>query len=103
MRVKWNLIELESQKINDDINYIEFRFRVHTNAKYAYFDDARVTGRDVYDYLLPGDLQDGYIRTVAIQYTGNSDDACDDIGVVRYKTIYNWHTVDNGTDKFPTH
>ena len=97
---KWNLIELESQTINDDINYIEFRFRVHTNAKYAYFDDARVVGKTVYDYLLPGDFQDGDIRTVSIQYTGNSDDICDDIGMVKYGAIYNWHTVDNGTDKF---
>jgi len=70
---KWNLIELENQTINSDINYISFRFRVHTNAKYAYFDDARVEWGEGNYYVLPADLQIGTLQRVEIQKSGDLD------------------------------
>ena len=90
---KKTLLELEDQAINDDIQYIEFRLRVHTTTKYAYFDAPRVTGRNLYDYLLPEDFQNGSVSKVRIQTSGYSDDTCDDLHPTTWELIYNWATI----------
>lgn len=93
---KWNLIELESQRINDDINYIEFRFRVHTGTKYCYFDNARVMGKYIYDYLLPYEFQDGDVNSVFKQVSGDIDD----IGLIRCDRLWDWTIVSDGTSRY---
>ena len=99
---KYTLLELEDQSINDDIVEIQFRFRVHTNAKYAYFDNARVNGKNLYEYLLPLDFHDGVVSQVWQQTSGYSDDICDDLnlGANAYSEVFGWTTRDDGTYKY---
>lgn len=93
---KWTLLALEDQKLNDKLVQIDFRWGVTTDTKYAYFDNSRVTGRDVYDYVLPSPLQtNGRIFSVRLQTTGAArEDPCDDIGFntefqpIRFTTFY---------------
>lgn len=96
---KWTLVELEDQEINDDITEIQFRFKITTNAKYVYIDDARVTGKTIYDYRLPDTIGD--ISKVYLQASGNSDDICDDISLsVRYNLLFGWDIIDDGLYKY---
>ncbi len=77
---QWTLIsDLTNQSINNEIVQIEFRFKVTTNAKYVYFSFPRVTGRNLYEYMLPDDFKENSkISQVYIQTEGYSDDPCDD-------------------------
>ena len=97
---KWTLLELEDQTINDDIVKIEFRFRVHTNAKYAYFDDARVSGVSLTEYLLPTSLKKGAIQQIYIQTGSHAEDPCDDIHATLWARVWMWDVIDDGTDKW---
>ncbi len=69
----WTRLLLGQQTLNDELVKVEFRFRVHTNAKYAYFDDAIVIGHWIYEYLLPADFQIGNIDQVYIQTSGTAN------------------------------
>lgn len=95
---KFNLLELEDQELNDDLADIEFRMRVHTDAKYTYFDPPRVIGASVVDYMLPQDFQDGVVSQVWLQTSGYSDDACDDLHP-KYSEEFGWTTF-TGTDGY---
>ena len=64
---KWTLLEIENQAINDEIVEVQIRFRVHTNGENAYFDDAILGGRGLYEYLLPYNLQNGGVDQVYVQ------------------------------------
>jgi len=102
---KWTLIELEDQDINDDIQYISIRFRTETNAKYVIFDDARLIGRNVYDYLLPDDFEAGHLsqpyEQIDTGYAGDPGEACDNIGAgVMYSPIWGTSIIDDGTNKY---
>ncbi len=97
---KWSLLELESQTINDDIQYIQFRFRVLTNAKYAYFDNARVTGKSLNDYYLPTAFNNGSLAKVRVQITGGREDICDDIGSVAWCDVTGWNVFYDGANKY---
>jgi len=94
------LIELEDQSINDDLEHFEARLRVHTDAKYSYFDIPRLTGKDVHEYLLPNDFQDGDVSEVFIQSSGHSDDWCDDIQPTSWQQVYNSKIRNDGTYKY---
>ena len=94
------LIELEDQSINDDIEHFEARLRVKTDTKYGYFDMPRLTGKDVHEYMLPKDFQDGDVSEVYIQTSGHSDDACDDILPINWHQVYNSKIRDDGTYKY---
>jgi len=96
----WTLLELEDQAINDDIVEIQFRFRSKTNATHACFDAARVTGRDLYEYLLPTDFKNGTISQVYIQTSGYSDDACDDLQPRYWERVFGYSTINDGTYKY---
>jgi len=69
----WTLLELEDQTLNDDLVEVQFRFRCKTTAKHVYFDDAIVCGQHLYEYLIPNNLQNGYINQVYMQTEGYSD------------------------------
>jgi hypothetical protein len=96
----WQLLELEDQTINDDIIEIQFRFKVHTNGQTCYFDDARVMGSAVYEYLLPEGFQLGELKQVWIQTKGQSDDICDDIRPYFGEEVFGWKVIDDGTYKY---
>ena len=98
---KWTLLELENQGINDELSFISIRLKVTTNAKYVYFENARLTGRDITEYLLPQDFQDGALNQVYIQESGSADDWCDDIHpIFEDEPLHSCKIIDDGTDKF---
>ena len=91
----WTLISLKDQELNDDLTYISIRFRAETNAKYVIFDNARLLGRGVIDYMLPTTLQSGRLNWVRKQYTGGNDEQpCDDIGFDdQFTDYFGWQLV----------
>lgn len=93
---KWTLLELEDQAINDDIVEIQFRFKVTTNAKYTYFDSARVTGITNYEYLLISCFVDGAVNQVYVQTSGDADDACDDLYVANWERVFGYLVLNDG-------
>ncbi len=97
---KWTLLELEDQAINDDIVEIQFRFRVHTNLKYAYFDNARAYGKTMREYLLPTDFKNGGVSQAFIQNEGYSDDPCDDLRPMSWSKVPDIKTVEDGSYKW---
>ncbi len=96
---KETLLTLDDQTLNDDLVEVQFRFRIHTNAKRVRFDHARVTGYKVNEHLLPIDFREGAISQVLLQSRGASDDWCDDLNPNSWDTVWNWDIVDDGTDK----
>lgn len=67
---KKTILSLEGQPLNDDLVEIQIRFGVTTNTKYAIFDDALVTGRTMYEYVLPPNFRDGHLSNVFMQTEG---------------------------------
>jgi len=97
---EFSLIKLEDQDLNDDLVEVEIRLYVTTNAKFVYYDPPRLTGRDILEYILPTDFQEGVIDEVHIQTSGSSDDPCDDIHPVHWSEIRGWEIINDGTDKW---
>lgn len=97
---EYTKLELENQTLNDDLVEIQLRFKVATNTKYAYFDDAVLCGMNLSEYLLPEDFQDGHLSQVQFQTTGYSDEPMYDIQP-RYwrKEDFN-PIIDDGTYKY---
>lgn len=76
----FTLLKLEDQALNDDLEEIQIRFKVKTNAKYAYFDDAMLLGRNVLEYLLPEQFQvDATVKQLRMQQAGYSDEIVYDL------------------------
>jgi len=102
---EWNKIELNSQSINSGISLIEFRFKVATNAKYIYWDDARViAGVYPHELWLPTAFKtEGVIKQINIQssqFTSDTD-PCDDIGDnVKYEPVWEHDIINDGTYKY---
>lgn len=97
---KWTLLKLEDQVLNDDLVSIQFRFNVITNAKYVYFDNARVTGRNLYEYLLPTDFQNGAVTQAFVQDEGYSDNYCDDLEPRSWSKVLGFKVISDGTYKY---
>jgi len=97
---QYTLLKLESQTLNDDLSLIQFRFRVHTNLATCYFDNARVRGRTINEYLLPTDFETGDLDSVQLQLTSAATFACDDLMPQSWETIRNWGITDDGTNSF---
>ncbi len=96
---KWSLLKLESQTLNDNLTEIQFRFRVKTTTKHAYFDDAIVCGMHLYEYLLPESLQNGYVNQVYSQTEGYSDVPAYDIHPRQWEKE-GFRVIDNGSYKY---
>lgn len=104
---EYELLEIEDFSLNDDLTDIAFRCKVITTNGSAYFDNARVTGKDLYRLLLPLDVQNGELAQVYLQVSGHSDDMCDDLnlGGSYYTPVFGWKTLDDGDYtylQFPT-
>jgi len=91
---KFTQLELLNQNINEDIVLFQVRLGVTTNAKYAYFEDARLTGGEVYEYVLPLEFQVGKVSNVSVQYAGDIEDIAKDS---LYAPAFGWEIVDDGT------
>jgi len=96
----WNLLELESQSLNDDLTDVQIRFRVNPKGKYIILDKPRVVGKHLYEYMLPYNFQNGELHQVWIQTSGYSDDPCDDIQPRTWERVYGYSVKDDGTYKW---
>jgi len=94
------LIELEDQSLNDDLDTIEVWLGVTTDTKYSYFDMPRLIGKDVHEYLLPKDFQDGDVSEVYVQTGGHSDDICDDLQPTDWRQVLNSKIRNDGTHQY---
>ena len=94
------LLEIEDYDVPDDITRIRIKLRVHTTAKYVYFDPPRLTGKTVNEYLLPTDLQNGTVRQSKIQASSYSDDACDDLHPEYWNDVFDWSIIQDGIYKY---
>jgi len=95
----FTLLEIENQEIPADTVKIELQLNVQNSGESCYFDNARITNTNVYEYLLPVDFRDGKITQVLRQTGGQSDDPCDDIGGhAVFEPVYGWTVVRDGTD-----
>ena len=91
------LLQREAIEISSGITKIEFRFRVKTSGQDAYFDSARVNGRQLREYMLLSDFADGEVDQVYVQTTGFSDDICDDLHPRDWERVYGCDTYSDGT------
>uniref|UniRef100_A0A6M3L3V0 Uncharacterized protein n=1 Tax=viral metagenome TaxID=1070528 RepID=A0A6M3L3V0_9ZZZZ len=99
----WTLLKLEDQVLNDDLSSIQIRFKVATNAKYVYFDDAYLSGGRLEEYLLPEGFTDGHLSRVIMQTTGYADPIAYDLYQFRdqYKDPeLKFDIIDDGTYAF---
>lgn len=95
---------LENQVLNSDLVTVEIRFRVTTNGKFVYFDDARLFGQNRFEYLLPTDFDSGSLAEVWIQTRGalrdaTNTDASDELQVRHWERIWGWQIMEDGTDR----
>ncbi len=99
---KWTLLTLNNQGINAGIVEIQFRFKVTTNTKYVYIDNARVNGGVIqHEYLMPTSIKDGHIDNVYIQNSNYSPNyACDDLVPQSWRKIYSYDVRNDGTDRW---
>lgn len=97
----WTLLELEDQSINSGITLIQFHFKVLTNGQYSYFDNARVTGKDLSEFLLPTPFKNGTLCSVKYQVTGDADQISDDLHITpEFAHIWGWDIVSDGTYEY---
>ena len=96
----FTLLKIEDLAIPDDITRIVFQFRVHTSGQTAYFDNARVNGRAIYELLLPSEFQTGALYQVYKQTSSYSDDPCDDLNPLFSEELWGWITESDGAYKY---
>lgn len=99
---EWELLEIEDYTLNGDLTDIQFSRKVITTDGFAYFGSARVTGKGLYQYLLPLDFQNGELQQVWLQTSGYSDDICDDLelGGNQYAEEFGWSIITDGDYKY---
>ena len=94
---KWTLLVLENQSLNDDLVQLDVQFRVHTSGKFAYFDDARLFGKNAAEYLLPTEFDSGSVAEVWIQQGGGfaitDTDASDMLQPRNWQKINGWQII----------
>ena len=94
---EFTLLKLEDQAINDNLDTVEIRLKVATSGQYVCFDDLRLTGVDVNEYLLPADdLHNMSIQQVFIQAAGDLED----IRPNTWTPVIGFETFDNGVDRY---
>jgi len=71
---KWTQLKLENQTLNDDLATLDINFKVATDTKFAYFDDAYLNGMGLTEYLLPGGFVKGHLSGVQVMAASDSDD-----------------------------
>jgi len=93
----YQIVKLENQAIDDDIDTFEIRLKCVTASAVIYYQEPRLMGIDVTDYMLPELFQNANIRRVRYQVSGNADD----VGLnADYQEIFGWDIVPqdiNGT------
>ena len=96
----FTLLKITDYSVPDDITRLRVKLRVHTTLKYVYFDPPRLTGKTIYEYLLPSDFQKGEVLQVKLQSSSYSDDACDDLHPRFDTLITNFDEITDGGYKY---
>ena len=89
-------LKLESQSLNDDLVEVEIRFKVATDTKYVYFDDAQLDGINLTEYLLPESYQDGHIDHLIL---GGDDEEINPIFYPQDE-VGDYTTIHDGTYRY---
>ncbi len=97
---EFTLLKLENQTLNDDLVEIQIRFKVATASEYVCFDNARLIGGDVNEYLLPTDFANGAVSNIDIQVGGHSEYLCDDLHPKYWTPVHDYDIISDGTDKY---
>ena len=98
---QFTLLKNESVAIPDNIKKIEFRWRIHTNGQYVYFDNAKVFGVNMSELMLPYDFQNGNVQQVHMQTSGHSDVVADDLGLeAGWSPVFGCNFNDDGTYRY---
>lgn len=97
---QWTLLRLENQVLNDDLANIRIGVHVTTNGNKVYFDNARIFGRNLFEYLLPTDLATGTVDDVFVQTSSASVYPCDDLFSQSWEKVYSAFKVQDGTDTY---
>jgi len=97
----WTLITLEDQVLNDDLVDCEIRFGITSLSQSVYFDDARLIGLTVHEYMLPEVLNDGLVESVQVQNEEYEEDeeACDIIAPQEWVDIQGY-VINDGANKW---
>lgn len=99
---EWELMEVEAT-LADDCRTVEVRLYINDNDATVYFDNARLIGPRLYEYLLPTDFVDAplevYLQGSEVNVDGDAGPYdCDKIGLRGPLTpIHGWEMVDDGT------
>jgi len=96
---KFTLIKAENLSVSNDVTEIQIRFIVTTASQYVYFDNARVNGLPLDEYLLPDEFVDGHLAQVHVQTMGLADFPCDDLRP-RYWEWQPHRIVSDGSNRF---
>jgi hypothetical protein len=99
----WTKLELVDQTLNDDLVKVEIRWKVKTNSKYSYFDDAYVNGMDLDEYYLPDVFIDGEVSQVWLQDSGYSDESFYDLQPFMNEnngSLIRHHIISDGTYQY---
>lgn len=103
---KWTLLKLDDQSLNDNLSEIQVRFKVATNTKYVYFDNARITGPALSEIMLPKDFRSGNILAVYEQISGQttseSDNLCDSLNtnMSQVSSLFGWDITDRNGARY---
>ena len=93
---EWELLEVDGYSVQDDATTVEVRLYVESNDVSVYFDNCRLIGPTLYEYLLPDDFVVGPTQ-VLLQTHGNADD----IGLMGPPlTLHDWQVIDDGTHRW---
>ncbi len=92
----WNTLRLADQTLISNLTNIGFQMGIADIAANGWFDNARVTGLQTQEYLLPTEFRHGGLSRVYIQSSGY----CNTIFPRTWDEIIGWQVMDDGTDKY---
>ena len=98
----FTILKLENQKLNDNLDEIQIRFKIATNTKFVYFEDAALFSKDIAEYLLPDNFRDGHLSNVQMQVSASQDPACYDLHpfITSYTRDLRHEIIDDGNQRY---
>jgi len=100
---EFTLLELENQQLNNNVVEVRIRLNVATSGQYAYFDNFRLNGMSVSEYLLPLDFQNPLTAIDSVSYgVGASQYYPNDdmLAKLIFNPLYGWSITDDSTSKY---
>lgn len=100
---EYTLIKLEDETLNDDLVEVRIRLKVTTNGQYVHFDNARLLGIEVSQYVLPLDFQNplASVNKVSYQSYAVAFEPQDDLlAYAQFLPFFGWDVEDDSTTKY---